>query len=148
VRPLLAPALLLLAALAPAQTPQKPGAKAFDAYCTACHQYDAQGMGEAPPLHDSDWVEGPQDRLIRIVMHGVRGAIEVQGKTYNREMPGFGAILDDKQIAELLTFVRDTFGGGSPAISEAAVRRIRERHKDRRAYWTVEELTALAEPRP
>lgn len=124
-----------------AQTPQKPGAKSFDAYCTACHQYDAQGMGEAPPLHDSQWVEGPEERLIKIVLHGVQGKIEVQGKTYDREMPGFGAILSDKEIAELLTFVRQTFGKPSPAISEASVRRVRERYPRGRSYWRVQELS-------
>lgn len=143
MKSLLLPALLVAACAAYAQQPQpprKPGAKTFDSYCTACHQYDAQGMGEAPPLHDSEWVSGPEDRLIKIVLHGVRGEIEVQGKTYNREMPGFGAILSDKEVAELLTFVRQTFGKSSPAVTEAAVRQVRERYPQRRSYWRIEEF--------
>lgn len=125
--------------IASAQSDEKPGAKSFDVHCSACHQYDGQGMGEAPPLHGSPWVDGPEERLIKIVLHGVRGPMEIAGETYDREMPGVGKDLSDKALAELLTFVRTKFGKASP-VDAAAVRRIRERHKDRREYWHVDEL--------
>ena len=136
---LLTPALTAAAAHAQ-NSDAAPGAKLFDAYCTACHRYDGQGMGQAPPLDDSEWVEGPEERLIKIALHGVRGKLTVQGRTYDREMPGFGAVLSDKEIADLLTFVRRIFGEPSPAITEASVQRVRERHSERRSYWRVEEL--------
>lgn len=141
MRPLLLVTLTLTAAAASAQSlGAGPGAKLFDAYCTACHKYDGQGMGQAPPLDGSEWVAGPEERLIKIVLHGVRGEMTVQGRTYDREMPGFGAVLSDKQIADLLTIVRRTFGEPSPAITETSVRRVRERHAERRSYWRVEDL--------
>ena len=121
-----------------------PGEVHFNNYCSACHQYDEQGMGEAPPLDESPWVTGPEDRLIRIVLHGVRGPIEVHGKTYNREMPGFGQILSDAEIASLLSFVRKRFGEPGAPILPAAVNRVREASPGRTDYWSVEEL--LAEP--
>src|SRR6266568_9472270 len=77
----------------------EPGSTQFQSYCAACHQYDGQGMGDAPPLAGSPWVTGPENRLIRIVLHGVRGPMEVDGKAYNQEMPGFGQILSDSDIA-------------------------------------------------
>lgn len=95
-------------------------------------------MGEAPPLEGSPWVAGPEDRLIKIVLHGLHGAIEVRGKTYNQEMPGFGQTLTDAEIASLLSFVRKRFGGGP--VSEEAVRRVRAATRNRTGYWTAEEL--------
>ena len=99
-------------------------------------------MGEAPPLEGSSWVMGPQDRLIKIVLHGVRGKMEVDGKTYDREMPGFEQILSDEEIASLLSFVRGRFGGLSTPVEPETVSEIRSEHEDRTAYWSVEELRA------
>jgi len=121
----------------------EPGSKQFQSYCAACHQYDGQGMGDAPPLAGSTWVTGPEDRLIRIVLHGVRGPMEVAGKTYDREMPGFGPILSDADIASLLSFVRRHYGAPSAPIAPAAVSRVRSANPARTDYWHVEELLAI-----
>ncbi len=87
---------------------------------------------------------GPENRVIKIVLHGLRGPIEVSGKPYNQEMPGFGPVLTDTDIASLLSYVRKRFGGASTAVSEEAVRLIRTANQGRREYWTVDEL--LREP--
>jgi mono/diheme cytochrome c family protein len=101
-------------------------------------------MGEAPPLEGSPWVTGPESRLIKIVLHGLRGRIEIGGKTYNQEMPAFGKVLSDAEAASLLSFVRQRFGGGSPPISPEAVSRVRAATRDRTDYWSADEL--LKEP--
>jgi mono/diheme cytochrome c family protein len=85
-------------------------------------------------------VTGPESRLIKIVLHGVRGAMEVQGRTYDQEMPGFGPVLADGEIASLLSFVRKQFGDINTPVSPATVSAIRAGHSKRTAYWTVEEL--------
>ena len=100
-------------------------------------------MGEAPPLEGSPWVIGPEERLVRILLHGVKGRIVVNGKTYDREMPGFGGVLSDRQIASLASYARSRFGAKTVAVSPAAVRSIRARHADRRSYWSAEELLQL-----
>jgi len=97
-------------------------------------------MGDAPPLAGSPWVTGPEDRLIRIVLHGVRGRMEVSGKVYDQEMPGFGPVMSDSDIASLLTFVRRHFGGPEEPVEPAAVSRIRAANQNRTNYWSVEEL--------
>jgi mono/diheme cytochrome c family protein len=89
-------------------------------------------------------VNGPPERLIKIVLHGVRGKMEIAGRTYDREMPGFGQVLSDEQIASLLSFVRRRFARINEPLSPAAVRQVRAGNQDRTAYWSVEEL--LAEP--
>src|SRR5882724_1156013 len=91
----------------------EPGSVQFQSYCAACHQYDGQRMGEAPPLAGSPWVTGPEDRLIKIVLHGVHGPMQIEGKTYDQEMPGFGRILSDAEVASLLSFVRRRFAAPS-----------------------------------
>jgi mono/diheme cytochrome c family protein len=101
-------------------------------------------MGEAPPLEGSAWIAGPENRVIRIVLHGLRGTIEVRGKTYNQEMPSFGPILTDADIASLLSFARGRFGRASTPVSAAAVSLIRAANRGRMDYWTVDEL--LKEP--
>ena len=122
------------------KAPAEPGRTQFQSYCAACHQYDGQGVGEAPPLDDSPWVTGPEERLIRIVLHGVRGAMVVHGKRYNREMPGFGQILSDADVASLLSFVRGHFGASSEPIMATTVSRVRAASPGRTDYWSVEEL--------
>jgi mono/diheme cytochrome c family protein len=97
-------------------------------------------MGEAPPLEGSSWVTGPENRVIKIVLHGLRGRIEVGGKTYNQEMPGFGPILTNADLASLLSYVRRRFGAAGTPVSEAAVSLIRAANQGRMEYWTVDEL--------
>ena len=118
-----------------------PGRTQFESYCAACHVSNGPGMvAEAPPLDGSPWVTGPEDRLIKIVLHGLGGAIEVSGKTYNQEMPAVGQVLTDSQIASLLSFIRQRFGPASTPILPAAVSGVRTATRNRTNYWTVDEL--------
>lgn len=111
--------------------------------CGACHQPQGRGQeGLAPPLVDSEWVDGSKDRLIRIVLHGLQGPISVNKVEYNMLMPGL-AVLDDDQIASALTFVRRSFGHTSTAVSPAEVRKIRDASSDQQDLWTAEQLQKL-----
>jgi mono/diheme cytochrome c family protein len=73
-------------------------------------------------------------------MHGLRGRIEVNGKSYNLEMPGFGRVLTDAEIAAVLSFVRASWGRVREPITPESVGRIRAATRERTDYWTVEEL--------
>ena len=118
-----------------------PGRTRFETYCAGCHLNEGPWMmGEAPPLEGSAWVAGPENRVIKIVLHGLRGPIEVRSKSYNQEMPSFGSILTDADIASLLSYVRRRFGGASTPTSETAVSLIRAANRGRTEYWTVDEL--------
>lgn len=112
----------------------------FQSYCAGCHADDGQGVETAPPLAGSEWVNGPEERLIKIVLHGVRGTLEVKGKTYAMEMPGFGHVLSNDDVASLLSFVRNRFGAPSGPIAPAMVRDLRASNASRNDYWNVEEL--------
>ena len=119
----------------------EPGAVHFERLCAGCHGRDGRALaGEAPPLAESSWVAGPETRLIRIVMHGVRGPIAVGGEVHDREMPGFGTRLSDEEMATLLSFIRRRWGGPGAPITPESVRRVRAAEGNRTRYWSVEEL--------
>jgi glucose/arabinose dehydrogenase/mono/diheme cytochrome c family protein len=97
------------------------GAKLYQTYCVACHQGDAKGDGARfPPLAGTRWVSGNKPRLISIVLHGLQGEIEVEGKAYNGVMPA-NAFLTDEQVAQLLTYLRQNFGNHAQGVSAEEV---------------------------
>lgn len=111
--------------------------------CGACHQPNGQGLeGLAPPLVDSGWTTGSEERLIRIVLQGVRGPMNIKGKTWELEMPPLN-IMDDQQIASVLTYVRREWGHNGSPISEEQVKKIRAATDSRIEAWTEEELLKI-----
>jgi mono/diheme cytochrome c family protein len=95
------------------------GQAIFQKICAACHQQDGAGKeGVAPPLADSEWVKAPGgERLVRIVLNGLSGPLQVHGKTWNLAMPPLRENLDDEQIATVLNYIRSQWGDeGSASI--------------------------------
>lgn len=121
------------------------GRAIFQKICIACHQQEGEGKeGVAPPLAGSEWVKAPGgERLVRILMNGLSGPIQVQGKTWNLVMPPWRENLDDEQIALVLDFVRSQWGGEGaapikPELAAAA------RHESHPKPETSEELLRIA----
>jgi mono/diheme cytochrome c family protein len=130
----------------------RPGKAIYNMACSTCHQ--ANGLGStannAPPLVGSEWVlaEGP-NRIIRIVLNGLQGPIEVAGKQYGAGvMTEFKGALTDQAIADVLTFIRmnpEWSHKGTPVTPEQ-VAKIRELTKDRGSVnWTAAELLKVPE---
>ena len=120
-----------------------PGKIIYDTLCLNCHQPEGHGLpGIYPPVSKSDWVSGPPERLIKILLHGLTGQIKVSGgafiQTTSLPMPPMG--LDDQQIADLCQYLRSNFGNDAPAISVETVRKTREDNSTRRTPWTEAEL--------
>ena len=126
----------------------KLGAEVFarDAHCMTCHQPTGQGLGNVyPPLMGSPWIVGSEERLIKATLHGLWGKMEVAGKTFDPArgvppMTAFGSLLDDKELAAVLTFVRNTWGNQAPAVRPETVKRVRLANRDRTIFWKPEEL--------
>lgn len=98
----------------------------YQTHCRVCHQNNGRGDGTRyPPLTRSEWVMGDRDRLIRVMLEGLSGPIEVDGKAYNNPMPHF-AYLTDPQVADVLNYVRNAFGNSADSLSAADVARVRE----------------------
>jgi mono/diheme cytochrome c family protein len=118
--------------------------------CVTCHQPTGLGIPLAfPPLAASDWVKGDKERLIKISLYGLMGEIEVNGVKYNGVMTAPGippGSLTDQQVADVLTFVRNSWGNSAPAVSPSEVSEVRESIKDRTPMkmWTAEELLSHA----
>jgi mono/diheme cytochrome c family protein/glucose/arabinose dehydrogenase len=112
----------------------------FRGACAACHQLDGSGQrGLAPPLRDSEWVAGPSGRLIRIALHGVKGPIEVDGESWDLEMPGQGHLSDD-ELAKIFSYLRRAFGHQASCIDKSEVAKVRKVAKRRASAWTAKEL--------
>ena len=115
--------------------------------CGACHQADGLGLPDVyPPLAESEWVTGDEDRLIRVVLQGLTGEIEVAGEPFSGAMPAWGPSLDDAQVAAVLTYIRQSWGNAAPAVTSATVARVRRATAARTTPWTAKELSARKPP--
>jgi mono/diheme cytochrome c family protein len=116
------------------------GRQTYAGLCAACHQPTGKGLeGLAPPLAESEWVLGEPDRIVKVVMHGLRGPIKVKGVTYSYDMPAAG-FLSDEQVAGVLTYIRREWDHEASPVSVDLVKKIREENKGRTDAWTEAEL--------
>ena len=98
----------------------------YNSYCATCHQRDGRGdESRYPPLAGSEWVTGDKGRLIRVLLQGLQGNIQVSGKTYNGVMPAHGALLDDHAVASILTYVKGRFNKTYSPIATEEVTKVR-----------------------
>ena len=124
------------------------GRAIFAGTCAACHQPDGMGAaGKAANMHGSPFLLGPEGVPVRIVLHGLRGQVTIDGETADMEMPTLAA-LTDEQIADALTYVRREWGHAASPIKPETVAKVRAELKDRGQPWTREELKALLPPAP
>jgi len=118
-----------------------------DGFCTTCHQPNGKGLAASgfPPLSESNWVLGNEDRLIKIVLRGIYGPIVVNGKKYPGQVPmtPYGGMLNDKEVAAVLTYVRNSFGNKAPAVEERTVKKVRESIKSKEGFYSPDELLLL-----
>jgi len=100
------------------------GEKIYTANCLTCHMADGGGVpGMNPSLIKGTYVLGKKDKLISIVLNGM-SLQEIDGETYNNVMPSF-SFLKDKEIADVLTYIRNSFGNKAPPVSGSEVKKVR-----------------------
>ncbi len=118
-----------------------------DGFCITCHQGDGNGLALSgyPPLKDSEWVLNNEEVLILITLKGLYGPIKVLGKEYpgTVPMPPYEGMLNDQDIADVLTFIRNSFGNSAPAVKAANVKFIRDGQKNKQGFYTPEELLKI-----
>jgi nitrite reductase (NO-forming) len=100
------------------------GKKVYLSTCFACHLADGQGLpGVFPPLAGSDYLKADKDRAIRIPIKGQTGPITVNGRAYNNVMPPLP--FTDDQVADVLTYVMNSWGNDMGTVTADEVRRVR-----------------------
>ncbi|MEO6648086.1 MAG: c-type cytochrome [Chitinophagaceae bacterium] len=113
--------------------------------CAGCHGSDGAGLNRfAPPLMESDWVVGNEKRLILVLLHGMEGPVEVDGKHYDAPdilpvMPAHST-LDDGSLASILTYIRNEWGNAAGPVSGRMVSTTRNTSQGRVVPWTPAEL--------
>lgn len=117
------------------------GLAIFNLTCVACHGVDGKGVPETfPPLDGSDWVTGDPTRITKIVLHGLMGEIKVGEHTFNSVMAPLGPALDDQQISDVITYVRQTWSNDAEAVSPDLVKKVRRETADQTMMYQAEEL--------
>jgi mono/diheme cytochrome c family protein len=115
-----------------------------EGYCGTCHQENGMGLPDAgfPPLADTKWVNGDQDRLIKLTLKGLMGPIVVKGRDYPGLVPmtPFESLLDDYDTAAVLTFIRNSFGNKAEPILPWQVNKLRTEIKGKQGFYTPAEL--------
>ena len=124
------------------------GRQQFLNLCANCHGTQGEGMSRfAPPLKNSEWVNGPDYRLVMVLLHGLEGPITVNGKKYDNPdilpiMPSFST-LQNEDIAAITTYIRNTWGHQQAPISSGTVGNIRFRTQGQITPWKPSELDTL-----
>ncbi|PQO44194.1 PVC-type heme-binding CxxCH protein [Blastopirellula marina] len=118
-----------------------------ESHCATCHQPHGQGMPNLyPPLDGSIWATGSEDRLISMALDGMHGTIEVKGKRYSSPplppMTGFRQLLNDEEMAAVLTFVRNNWSNRAKPITPQQVAKIRAVDRGDATFWFANDLLA------
>lgn len=104
------------------------GKQVYLTQCLACHQADALGVqGMNPPLVKTKFVLGDKTTLVKIVLNGMSG-VDVGGEDYHGVMAPHPD-LSDQEIADVLTYIRNSFGNKAAAITPVEVKAIRAANK-------------------
>lgn len=125
------------------------GRQQFLNVCSGCHGPDGGGIRRfAPPLRESEWVLGDEKRLSLILLHGMEGPLEVNGKSYDAPeilpvMPSFST-MDNGNLAAIMTYIRREWGHTADPVSAGTVGGIRYRSQGKVTPWKAEELMEVS----
>lgn len=118
----------------------------FASHCAVCHGVNGEGTTAlAPQLSQSRRITQAPEQLMRIIMHGISGPLQVAGVEWNSVMPGMShlAEFDDEGISGLITFLRRSWGHNGGPIQPDAIADVRHQVASREVPWTSVELEAV-----
>ena len=122
------------------------GKKLFAVNCASCHQASGMGLGDQyPPLAGSEWVSVNPELIIKVITKGLKGEIQVKGKTYAPAggMAAVSNLKTDREIANVATYVRQAWGNESPEVSDEEVAQVRADSADQKDQWIGQELQSI-----
>ena len=110
-------------------TSMAKGKVVYNNICATCHMADGLGVQRMnPPLNQTTYVLGDKTKLISIVLNGFSEDVEINGERYSNTMPAHDFLKDD-EIANVLTYIRNSFGNKASAITSAEVKKARAAKK-------------------
>ena len=120
------------------------GKVVYESVCGLCHNPDGAGKpNQAPPFAGSEWALGSPNRMIRIPLSGLNGAVKVKDVEWNLSMPAMGAALSDDDLSAVLTYIRSSWGNKATPITSAQVKAVRAEVSKHPQMWTASELNAI-----
>ncbi len=94
----------------------------YEKNCLSCHQADGSGVPRMnPPLRKTSWVTGDKQKLIFVILKGMNEPLEINGEDYYNVMAPHD-FLKDQEIADVLSYVRNSFGNKASMVNVAEVR--------------------------
>jgi mono/diheme cytochrome c family protein len=133
------------AAEAPA-SPMDLGKKIYGGNCANCHQSSGDGApGSYPPLPGSEWVIGSKERLAAILLKGLQGPLTVKGASFGTQaMPAQESILTPEKIANLMTYIRGSWGNTAGPVTTDEVNAAKAKFASHPDAWTEADLLKIA----
>jgi len=117
-----------------------------EGYCVTCHQSDGNGLTASgfPPLSGTEWVTGDQVRLVKVILKGLMGPIEVKGKQYEGAVPmtPFEG-LSDQEVAAVATYIRNSFGNTASPIQPSVVKEVRATLSKKQSFYQSTKLLKM-----
>jgi mono/diheme cytochrome c family protein len=122
------------------------GEKVFAVRCASCHQANGLGIaGQYPPLDGSNWVTADPGIVTNIILKGLKGEIVVKGETYGTSAAvNMAAVaISDREIANVVTYVRQAWGNNVDEIFEDEVAAIRADSIEQQDQWTGDQIISM-----
>jgi len=86
-------------------------------------------------------VNGDKELLAKIALHGLNGPIQVKGVEYNLPMPGFANRVNNKDIADMLTYIRNAWSNkNGDGYTAEEVTKIQEENKNQEGMHKAADL--------
>ena len=112
-----------------APTPMSRGKVVYTQYCMPCHQVDGSGVPNMnPPLIKTSYVLGDKTTLVSIIVKGLNKGVVIDGEEYTNPMPA-QSFLTDQQVADVTTYVRNSFGNKAAGLTLGEVKAIKAKLK-------------------
>ena len=126
-------------------SPLELGKQVYSGNCANCHQASGEGQpGQYPPLAGSEWVNGDKTSLYCIMLHGLQGPLTVKGGEYgSMQMPGWATVLNDEKIADVMTYIRQSWGNTGDAVKPDEVSAARAKLASHADAFTVPDLKTI-----
>ena len=134
-----------------ANTPEgrfREGETLFKMFCIGCHGPQGKGLPNIAPTLHSDWVAGDREVLVKVLLQGLQGEIEINGEKQHFEapMPPFGAALGDGEIANILSYIRKNWTDAEADVTADFVQEVRNGEEGVTGPYDAQELWKTAAP--